>query len=126
MDAWTRCFLEAQGHVVNGCDIYQDNQSVMLIEKNGRVSSGMRTRHINIQYFFVTDRVASGEAEIKCCPTDDVVGDCFTKRLKGASSGSSEQSYSTYNPWKKMICQRHPRTAHRGALGIQSVLIWWG
>jgi hypothetical protein len=43
---WTRYFLEAQGYGVEDSLVYQDNQSAILLEKNGRASSGKRTRHI--------------------------------------------------------------------------------
>jgi hypothetical protein len=34
------------------------NRPLMLgAEQNGKTSSGKRTRHINIQYFFITDWV---------------------------------------------------------------------
>ena len=69
---WTRYFLEAQGFAVNDSIIYQDNQSAILMEKNGRASSSKRTRHINIRYFFVTDRVANGEVSIEYCPTEEM------------------------------------------------------
>ena len=58
--------------------------STMLLAKNGRKSSGRRTRHINIRYFFVADRVASNEVTIEYCPTDEMRGDYFTKPLQGA------------------------------------------
>ena len=58
--------------------------SAILLEKNGRASSGKRTRHINIRYFFVADRVKSGEVSIDYCPTGSMVGDFFTKPLQGA------------------------------------------
>jgi hypothetical protein len=45
---WTQYFLEAQGYFVKDSIVYQDNQRAMLMEKNGRASSGKRTRHINI------------------------------------------------------------------------------
>jgi hypothetical protein len=48
---WTRQFLEAQRIDVTVNIIYQDNRSAILLEKNGRRSSGKRTRHINIKYF---------------------------------------------------------------------------
>lgn len=83
MVLWTRYFLEAQGYNVD-TDMCQDNQSAMLLEKNGRASSGKRTRHINIRYFFVADRVKSGEVRSKHCPTDDMLGDYFTKPLQGS------------------------------------------
>jgi hypothetical protein len=37
---WTRNFLQAQGLKVTDNIIYQDNQSAVLLECNGRASSG--------------------------------------------------------------------------------------
>lgn len=81
---WTRYFLQEQGYEVRENILYQDNQSAMLLETNGKGSSGKRTRHINIRYFFICDRVASGELSVKFCPTEDMMGDFFTKPLQGA------------------------------------------
>ena len=80
---WTRYFLEAQGYGVKESIIYQDNQSAILLGKNGRASCSKRTRHINIRYFFVADRVASKEVAIEYCPTGEMVADYFTKPLQG-------------------------------------------
>lgn len=81
---WTGYFLKAQGLEVVESILYQDNMSSMLLEKNGRRSSTKRTRHINIRYFFVKDRVDSGEVRIVHCPTKEMVADYFTKPLQGA------------------------------------------
>jgi Reverse transcriptase (RNA-dependent DNA polymerase) len=81
---WTRYFLEAQGYAVDESVVYQDNKSTILLAENGKASSGKRTRHINIRYFFIKDRVASGEVKIKHCPTTEMIGDFFTKPLQGA------------------------------------------
>jgi hypothetical protein len=81
---WTRNFLMAQGFEISDNVVFQDNQSAMLLEKNGRASSGRRTRHINIRYFFVTDRVKNGEVRIEYCPTGEMVADFFTKPLQGS------------------------------------------
>jgi len=75
-------FLE-QGFNVKDNVIYQDNQSAMLLEQHGHASSRQRTRHINIRYFFITDRVKAGEMSIKYCPTADMLADFFTKPLQG-------------------------------------------
>ena len=80
---WTRYFLEAQGYGVKESVIYQDNQSAILLAKNGRGSSGKRTRHINIRYFFVADRIASNEVKVEYCPTGEMLADYFTKPLQG-------------------------------------------
>ena len=81
---WTRYFLEAQGYGVTENIVFQDNQSAILLEKNGKASSSKRTKHINIRYFFVTDWVRNGELSIKWCPTGDMHGDFMTKALQGA------------------------------------------
>jgi hypothetical protein len=58
---WLRNFLKAQGYVVVDNILHQDNRSAILLEQNGKMSSGKRTKHIAIRYFFVTDRIRSGE-----------------------------------------------------------------
>jgi hypothetical protein len=48
---WTRQFLNEQGFEVVDNIVYQDNQAAILLEKNGRASSGKRTKHINTRFF---------------------------------------------------------------------------
>ena len=80
---WTRYFLMAQGYEVNDNILYQDNQSAIKLEKNGRQSMGKRSRHINIRYFFVTDRIGAKEVTVKYCPTEMMLADYYTKPLQG-------------------------------------------
>jgi KUP system potassium uptake protein len=82
--AWVRNFLIAQGFEITDNVIYQDNQSTILLARNGRRSSGKRTRHIDIRYFFVTDRIAQGDVRVEYCPTQQMVADIFTKPLQGS------------------------------------------
>ena len=81
---WTRNFLLDLGYEVRDNIVYQDNQSAILLERNGKASSGRRTRHINIRYFFVTDRIRMGDMRVEYCPTGDMIGDFFTKPLQGS------------------------------------------
>ena len=81
---WTRLFMQAQGWNLTDNVLAQDNKSSILLEKNGKASSSKRTKHINIRYFFVTDRIAKGELRVEWCPTLDMVGDYMTKPLQGA------------------------------------------
>ena len=37
---WTPSFMNAQGHKVKSNKVFQDNKSAMLLEKNGKASSG--------------------------------------------------------------------------------------
>jgi len=82
---WTRYFLQAQGYEVHDNVMFQDNQSAMLLENNGRGSSSKRTRHINIQCFFITDRINREELRVAYCPTAEMIADYFTKPLQGAT-----------------------------------------
>ena len=54
---WTRYFLKEHGYVIHDNVIYQDNQSAIRLDKNGRQSIIKRTRNINIKYYFITDRI---------------------------------------------------------------------
>lgn len=86
---WTRYFLEGQGDDMKPSKIYQDNMSSILLEKNGKASSGKNARHITIRYFFITDRVKPGEAEIEYCPIKEMLGICLQSHYKVHSSGLS-------------------------------------
>jgi hypothetical protein len=63
--------------------IYQDNKSAMLLERNGKASSSKRTKHINVRYFFVKDKIAKGEIELEHCPTEEMWADMNTKPRQG-------------------------------------------
>ena len=80
---WTRYFLEGQGYGSVDTVLYQDNQSAILLEKNGRLSSSKRTKHLNIRYFFITDRINDGDLKVEYCPSTEMVADFFTKPLQG-------------------------------------------
>ena len=80
---WTRYFLESLGYKVERNEIYRDNRTCMLLEKNGTISSSQRTRHINIRYILMKDRIDKGEVSVAFCPTEDMIADFFTKILQG-------------------------------------------
>jgi hypothetical protein len=81
---WSRNFLIAQEYVVTDNILHQDNRSAILLQKNGKMSSGKRTKHIAIRYFFVTDRIKAGKISPKWCPTGDMIAAFLTKPLQGA------------------------------------------
>ena len=82
---WTRNFLLAQGYKVEHCTLMQDNLSAMQLEQNGRASSGKRTRHINICYFYITSKIDDGSIRVLHQPTDMMVADLLTKPLQGST-----------------------------------------
>jgi hypothetical protein len=76
---WTLYFLESQGFKIKDNVLYQDNKSSILLEINRQGSTGKRTRHMNVRYFFIPDQVTSKEICIEYCPTGIMVADYFTK-----------------------------------------------
>ena len=80
---WTSWFLKDQGYVVESNIFYQDNQSAILLEKNGRSSCGEKSRHINIRYFFIKDVLKREKITVAHCPTESMIADYFTKPLQG-------------------------------------------
>jgi hypothetical protein len=72
---WTRYFMKAQGYGFKDSVLFQDNKSSTLLAKNGKASSSKRTKHINIWYFFITNRVKKEEVSVVWCPTGDMIGD---------------------------------------------------
>ena len=78
---WAVNFLRAQGYEIIKNVLYQDNQGAMLMEKNGRNSCTGNSRHINIRYFFVKDKIDKKELVVEYCPTYLMVADFFSKPL---------------------------------------------
>ena len=83
MVLWAREFLLSQGHLLLPTVIGQDNQGVLSLLDKGR-HGNQRTKHLNIRYFFVKDRIASGELTLVYVPTKHMIADILTKPLMGA------------------------------------------
>jgi hypothetical protein len=81
---WTKRFIEAQDYNVRENIVYQDNTSAMKLEMNGKVSSGKRTRHFDIKFFYIQDLIKRKELQVEYCSTDEMDADYMTKPLVGA------------------------------------------
>ena len=55
----------------------------MKLEMNGKASSGKRTRHFDIKFFYLTDLIKRGELQVEYCQTDEMDADYMTKPLVG-------------------------------------------
>ena len=75
-------YLLAQGYDVPPATVYQDNQAAIRLSESG-VASSACTRHIDIRYFFIQDRVESGDAKVECLNAKSMVADYLTKPLVG-------------------------------------------
>ena len=58
--------------------------SAILLENNEQKSSTKNMKHINVRYYFIKDRVDTGDVVIDNCPTEEMLGGHFTKPLQGA------------------------------------------
>jgi hypothetical protein len=81
---WAKKFLAFQGYVLKENVFYQDNQSTIRFERNGRRSAGPNSRHIDIRYFFIKDRIGLESIDVQHCPTEQMLADFFTKPLQGS------------------------------------------
>jgi hypothetical protein len=78
-----RSYLVEQKISSGPATIFQDNLSGMKMLEHGRPVSDS-TRHINIRYFFVKDRVDNGEIKLSHLSTRSMISDLLTKPLQGA------------------------------------------
>ena len=76
-------FIEAQGFNVNRNIVFQDNQSAIKLEENGKESNGKRTKHFNVKLFYVTDLIKRKEMEVSYCSSEKMTANLLTKPLVG-------------------------------------------
>ena len=81
---WMLRFLGGQDLKVNNNIVYQDNQSTILMERNGKYSCRKKTCHIDLRYLFITDQIKQKEVSVKYSPTEEMDDDYFTKPLQEA------------------------------------------
>ena len=81
---WTRYFVECQGYDIDEYIVFQDKMSSLSLEKNERISSSKRTKHIKAKYFLIKDYYDSGVIDLWYCPTDVMWADILTQTVAGA------------------------------------------
>ena len=77
-----RNWMIAQCHKEKHANLFQDNLSTIILAHKGQTSAE-RTRHINIRYFFIKDRIENGEVIVKYLSTDEMIADGLSKPLQG-------------------------------------------
>ena len=94
---WFENFLKCQGYNVKNKILYQDNESAIKMERNGRNLCTGNLKHVDIRYFFVYDRVKSGKIKVIYCPTDRMIADFFTKPLQGKLFNTFREAIMGYD-----------------------------
>ena len=91
-----RRFLEGQGYEMRPVKVYQDNLSCMALVARGR-SGAEKTRHFDIRYFWVKEKVDQGEVIIEHKGTTNMYANLLTKPLQG---GQFEKEREMLTGWK--------------------------
>ena len=76
--------ITSQGIPVKSLTIEQDNKSTLAMIANGR-ATGPTSRHINIRFFWLNDRLSSGEISMRYIPTEEMTADLLTKHMEGSA-----------------------------------------
>ena len=77
-----RQYLVAQGYNLDAVKIYQENKSTISLINAGH-STSKRTRHINVKYFYLKDRIDNNEIKIEHVASTEMLADILTKPLHG-------------------------------------------
>jgi hypothetical protein len=78
-----RRVLDWLGYPQETTTLYQDNTSTITMAHMGRGSSGSRTKHIDIRYFFIKQFIDAKMVEIDHLGTDHMLGDFFASPRQG-------------------------------------------
>ena len=108
--------------------MYQDNLSGRLLGKNGRLSSGNRTKHIRPRYFLLKYVLAMGYLKDNIFRQEKYYLTTLPNHCKGLPSGSSELRFreSCRTPQIQTWGGTYPRTssfpAHRSVFrGVMKI-----
>ena len=81
---WTRLFWKLRT-VESRRTLFSKTTGVQCyLRRMGKLPVVSRTKHINIRYFFVTDRIKKGDLKVEWCPTDEMIADFWTKPNQGS------------------------------------------
>ncbi|GJS97057.1 hypothetical protein Tco_0804025 [Tanacetum coccineum] len=76
---WLKMLLEELGHEQEKITLFCDNQSALYLARNPAFHS--KTKHIQVQYHFVHEKVEKGTVDMQKIHTDDNVADYLTKAI---------------------------------------------
>lgn len=78
---WLKTFVSELGEHASDEPvlIYEDNQDSIALAKNSEFHK--RTKHIDIRFHFVREKVESSQVVLQYCPTQDMLADIMTKPI---------------------------------------------
>ena len=90
-----REFAINQGYDYGIINIKQDNKSTIAMINKGH-STSQRTRHVNIKYFYLKDRIDNKEIQVEYLESEKMIADILTKPLQG----------TLFERLRKALCNR--------------------
>lgn len=75
-------FIKELDIKVNNTNIYQDNQSTIQLINN-EFPKTQRTKHINIKYFGIKEKINKNKFTLKYKRTSEMIADIVTKPIQG-------------------------------------------
>ena len=76
---WIQQLLKELRRSIKGDGLYSDNQGTIVLAQNPQFYA--RTKHIDVQYHFITEYIKNRIITLEYCPTKDTVADALTKVL---------------------------------------------
>jgi hypothetical protein len=74
---WIRRLIRELGSTLDAVTLFGDNQGAISLARN--TVFHYRTKHIDVQYHFIRERVADGTIDLQYLATDQMVADILTK-----------------------------------------------
>ena len=118
---WLKAFMNEIGEAT-GMDpltVYEDDQSAIALAKNPEFHK--RTKHIDIRYHFVREKVEDNQVTLEYCPTQDMLADIMTKPIPATQFCTLRiklgiQAQRAVESWKSVVeetAQEATRAASR-------------
>lgn len=79
--------------------MFEDNQGAIALAKNPEFHK--RTKHIDIRYHFVREKVENGQMVLEYCPTQDMLTDIMTKPITTAQFDALRTKLGIKSPRKR-------------------------
>ena len=74
----------------------------MAMAEKGR-STSKKTRHINARYFFIKDRIETGDIDLQYLTAEDMIADVLPSLFQESSSVVCEDYYSIAQMYRNLI-----------------------
>ena len=95
---WLRCLVANLGvGQETATTIYTDSQSALVVARNPVFHA--RTKHIEVHYHYVRERLSVGKISLVYVPTQDNLVDLFTKALPLRSLKLSAKLWACFPLW---------------------------